>query len=123
MLLKNHDYQLQIWKLNLQTMISKHWQSTTLVLLLIASMLLLSACSATSKPLQLIMSKPEIAIPKPQNPRPIIMRPVIWQVFSDGKTAKVCMSIKSYENLSKNMAGIVTYMHQQRAVVNYYRSD
>ena len=108
----------------------------TLSLLLIAT-LLLSSCSSI-RPEPEIVTVTEIierTIPTVAHPKPVRMNDVKVYVVSpsenfeqfmeefkkkNGTDSYVAISVKDYENLSKNFAELSRYIEQQKQIIIYY---
>lgn len=108
----------------------------TLSLLLIAT-LLLSSCSSI-RPEPEIVTVTEIierTIPTVSHPKPVRMNDVKVYVVSptenfeqfmvefkkkNGTDSYIAISVKDYENLSKNFAELSRYIKQQKQIIIYY---
>ena len=108
----------------------------TLSLLLIAT-LLLSSCSSI-RPEPEIVTVTEIierTIPTVAHPKPVRMNDVKVYVVSptenfeqfmvefkkkNGTDSYIAISVKDYENLSKNFAELSRYIKQQKKIIIYY---
>ena len=108
----------------------------TLSLLLIAT-LLLSSCSSI-RPEPEIVTVTEIierTIPTVAHPKPVRMNDVKVYVVSptenfeqfmvefkkkNGTDSYIAISVKDYENLSKNFAELSRYIKQQKQIIIYY---
>lgn len=95
--------------------------------ILLISSLLLSACSvSTTTPVAVAQETIRI---DPENPRPIITKPVEFVVITEENRSKLdsnpvwyTMTTDSYENLAYNMQEIIRYISQQQTQINYYKS-
>jgi len=66
-------------------------------------------------------------------PAPLSLLPIKWQVYSDKNLKKllqaiadmayVCLTVKGYENLAKNMAELERYMSELRTLVEVYEDE
>jgi len=95
--------------------------------LLLASSLILAACSTSVETRPVVNTQP-IVIP-PENPRPVNTRPVEFIVVTDSNRTKLdsepvwyAMTTGSYENLAYNMQQLIRYISQQQSQINYYRN-
>lgn len=105
--------------------------------LLLATTLVLSSCS-TFRPEPEIVVQTKIVektIPTVQHPKPVQMNKVKIYVVSpeenyeeflteysakNGADSYIAISVKDYENLSKNFAELRRYIEQQKQIIVYY---
>ena len=104
---------------------------------LLSSILLISGCSLTPKPIPVEIKTVPVQIPiaQPTMPRPIDYRETHWYVVSEsnidtfmedirnqsgGQLVFVAMTIADYENMAYNMQEIKRYLEQSKSVILYY---
>lgn len=83
-------------------------------LLLVLSVLFLTACTTTHR-VEAIVEEP-INIPVPEV-TPMTLLPVEWKVV-DGQFV---LTAQNYEHLALNFAEILRYLKQQKAVIQHYQ--
>ena len=104
---------------------------------LLSSILLISGCSLSPKPIPVEIKTVPVQIPiaQPTMPRPIDYRETHWYVVSEsnidtfmedirnqsgGQLVFVAMTIADYENMAYNMQEIKRYLEQSKSVILYY---
>ena len=103
---------------------------------LLLATLLLSSCSTFQEPQIKVVTKIEkTVVPIVPMPKPVQMNDIKIYVVSpeenfeefkkefeakNGGDAYIAISIKDYENLSKNFAELRRYIEQQKAIIVYY---
>ena len=108
----------------------------TLSLLLVATILLSSCSTFRPEPEIVIQTKiVEKTIPTVQHPKPVQLNKVKIYVVSpdenydefiteysakNGADSYIAISVKDYENLSKNFAELRRYIEQQKQIIVYY---
>ena len=108
--------------------------------LLLATTLLISGCSSFYKPEKEVVTVTKLIerqIPTVPHPKQVQMNDIRIYVVSptenfeefkkefeakNGGDAYVAISIKDYENLSKNFAELRRYIEQQKAIIVYYEN-
>ena len=100
-------------------------------ILIVAIMLLLSACNGGKMNVQATPEEPIVI--NPPVPDQLQLREVKWTVFNRAKLEQLladypnqeivlfALSAKGYENLSLNVAEILRYLKEQKGVIIYYR--
>ena len=106
--------------------------------LLLVTILLISGCSSFYKPEKEVIIQTELVeknIPIVPHPRPVQMNEIKIYVVSpeknfeefkkefeskNGTDSYIAISIKDYENLSKNFAELRRYIEQQKQIIVYY---
>ncbi len=106
--------------------------------LLLVTILLISGCSSFYKPEKEVIVQTELVeknIPIVPHPRPVQMNEIKIYVVSpeknfeefkkefeskNGTDSYIAISIKDYENLSKNFAELRRYIEQQKQIIVYY---
>lgn len=105
--------------------------------LLLVSILLLSSCSSLRPEPEIIIQTKiiEKTIPVVQHPKPVQLNDIKIYVVSpennyeeflkeyeakNGADSYIAISVKDYENLSKNFAELRRYIEQQKQIIVYY---
>ena len=105
--------------------------------LLLATTLVLSSCSTFRPEAEIVVQTKivEKTIPTVQHPKPVQMNKVKIYVVSpeenyekflteysakNGADSYIAISVKDYENLSKNFAELRRYIEQQKQIIVYY---
>ena len=106
---------------------------------LLLAILLLSSCSSFYKEpeIKVVTKLEKTVVPIVPMPKPVQMNDIKIYVVSpeenleefkkefeakNGGDAYVAISIKDYENLSKNFAELRRYIEQQKAIIVYYEN-
>jgi hypothetical protein len=106
---------------------------------LLLAILLLSSCSSFYKEpeIKIVTKLEKTVVPIVPMPQPVQMNDIKIYVVSpeenleefkkefeakNGGDAYVAISIKDYENLSKNFAELRRYIEQQKAIIVYYEN-
>ena len=106
---------------------------------LLLAILLLSSCSSFYKEpeIKIVTKLEKTVVPIVPMPKPVQMNDIKIYVVSpeenleefkkefeakNGGDAYVAISIKDYENLSKNFAELRRYIEQQKAIILYYEN-
>ena len=106
---------------------------------LLLAILLLSSCSSFYKEpeIKIVTKLEKTVVPIVPMPKPVQMNDIKIYVVSpeenleefkkefeakNGGDAYVAISIKDYENLSKNFAELRRYIEQQKAIIVYYEN-
>ena len=103
---------------------------------LLLATLLLSSCSTFQEPqIKVVTQIEKTVVPTVPMPKPVRMNDIKIYVVSpdenfeefkkefeakNGGDAYIAISIKDYENLSKNFAELRRYIEQQKAIIVYY---
>ena len=103
---------------------------------LLLATLLLSSCSTFQEPQIKVVTKIEkTVVPVVPMPKPVQMNDIKIYVVSpeenleefkkefeakNGGDSYIAISVKDYENLSKNFAELRRYIEQQKAIILYY---
>ena len=103
---------------------------------LLLATLLLSSCSTFQEPqIKVVTQIEKTTVPVVPMPKPVSMNDIKIYVVSPGENleefkkefeaknggdAYIAISIKDYENLSKNFAELRRYIEQQKAIILYY---
>ena len=108
--------------------------------LLLATTLLISGCSSFYKPEKEIVVQTKLIerqIPTVPHPKPVRLNDVKIYVVSpsenfeefkkefeakNGADSYIAISVKDYENLSKNFAELRRYIEQQKQIILYYEA-
>ena len=106
--------------------------------LLLVTILLISGCSSFYKPEKEVIIQTELVeknIPIVPHPRPVKLNEIKIYVVSpeenfeefkkefeskNGTDSYIAISVKDYENLSKNFAELRRYIEQQKQIIVYY---
>ena len=105
---------------------------------LLLATLLLSSCSTFQEPeIKVVTQIEKTTVPIVPMPKPVSMNDIKIYVVSpeenleefkkefeakNGGDAHIAISIKDYENLSKNFAELRRYIEQQKAIIVYYEN-
>ena len=105
---------------------------------LLLATLLLSSCSTFQEPqIKVVTQIEKTTVPIVPMPKPVSMNDIKIYVVSpeenfeefkkefeakNGGDAYVAISIKDYENLSKNFSELRRYIEQQKAIIVYYEN-
>ena len=105
---------------------------------LLLATLLLSSCSTFQEPeIKVVTQIEKTTVPIVPMPKPVSMNDIKIYVVSpeenleefkkefeakNGGDAYIAISIKDYENLSKNFAELRRYIEQQKAIIVYYEN-
>ena len=103
---------------------------------LLLATLLLSSCSTFQEPqIKVVTQIEKTTVPIVPMPKPVIMNDIKIYVVAPGENleefkkefeaknggdAYIAISVKDYENLSKNFAELRRYIEQQKAIIVYY---
>lgn len=103
---------------------------------LLLATLLLSSCSTFQEPeIKVVTQIEKTTVPIVPMPKPVQMNDIKIYVVSPGENleefkkefeaknggdAYIAISVKDYENLSKNFAELRRYIEQQKAIILYY---
>ena len=105
---------------------------------LLLATLLLSSCSTFQEPqIKVVTQIEKTTVPVVPMPKPVQMNDIKIYVVSPGENfeefkkefeakngayAYIAISVKDYENLSKNFAELRRYIEQQKAIIVYYEN-
>lgn len=90
--------------------------------LMILSVLALSSCSQSVKPVEIATAPVTVAVAKPSNPSPIVLQDIKWKIINESDTIYYGLTVKDYEALSVNMQEIKRYLAAQKNIIKYYEA-
>ena len=91
--------------------------------LIVLSLLALSSCGATTKPVEIITKPIEIQIEQIPNPNPMVLNNIKWKVINLDNKIYYGLPVSDYELLSSNMLEIKQYIIAQQNIITYYRDN
>ena len=90
--------------------------------LMILSVLALSSCSQSVKPVEISTAPVTVAVAKPSNPSPIVLKDIKWKIINESDIIYYGLTVRDYEALAVNMQEIKRYLAAQKNIIKYYEA-
>jgi hypothetical protein len=91
--------------------------------LIVLLLLLLSSCSSTDKPIEVITAPINIPLAQLPDPSPIVVNNINWKIINLDNKIYYGLSVSDYELLAINMLEIKRYILAQKNIIVYYRQN
>jgi hypothetical protein len=91
--------------------------------LIVLLLLLLSSCSSTDKPIEVITAPIDIPLAQLPDPSPIVVNNINWKIINLDNKIYYGLSVSDYELLAINMLEIKRYILAQKNIIVYYRQN
>jgi hypothetical protein len=91
--------------------------------LIVLLLLLLSSCSSTDKPIEVVTAPIEIPLTQLPDPSPVVLNNINWKIINLDNKIYYGLIVSDYELLAINMLEIKRYILAQKNIITYYRQN